>query len=1278
MGDDAEYSLVEDPGHSAASAAQRSDDAPFPLLSERFDVTARIGAGGMGVVFDAWDKQRKLRVALKTLTGFAADALYLFKNEFRSLADVSHPNLVSLHELFSEGGHWFFSMEYIEGMHFLDYIRGPEETPVGFPTAEGIAPDEPTFAGNAVTLASTSPWDARVPSNCDADRLRSCLSQLAEGVLALHAAGILHRDLKSSNVMVTPEGRVAVLDFGLALHRKGRSDEFKTGGAIYGTVPYMSPEQASGADVTEASDWYAVGVMVYEALTGRRPFEGSVSRVLEDKQTYDAPPVTEIARDVPDDLQTICTGLLARDAARRMSGREVLNLLGNEEPRWRATPRAPESDRVFVGRESQLNSLRAAFDAIGRGESSIALLHGSSGMGKSALAERFLADHAQDPDTVILSGRCYEQESMPYKALDSIIDSLLRYLGRLSRSEVAQLMPRDAFALTRIFPVLLHLEAMAAAPQRLSQSLEPQELRRKAFGALRELFGRLGDRHRLVLFIDDVQWGDVDSAALLREVLQPPDSPVLMLLLCYRTEDQDSPCVRALRDLDLPGKTEIPLRPLDREIIVTLAGDLLRPRHADWRSRAEAIAGECGGNPYLAVELAQTEANAPALSLDDMLWQRVEELHSDARQLLEIVAVAGRSIPRTEAFLAAGLPSQDPGVVSLLRSNRLLRATATETDAVETYHDRIRETVTSRIPKARLKQHHASIAVALEASGAADPELLARHFDAGAEPNRALPLYVRAAGMASEALAFDQAAWLYGRALELLSEVGSDDSDSRRDVLIGLAGSLANAGRGKEAADNYLLAAAETTDELQALPLRQHAAYQHCISGYLNQGREGFRDVLAAVGHKLPPPGKRIVPLLLWSAVRMRFANISYRPPKTVSRAITSRADALWFAATGFGMVDLVGGAWFADRAAIEALRARDPGRTLRALAWRACVVGNRGLKTAREVEKLLAACRAILERHPSVYGEAMVEMTIAITNFHSGRRRLTLKHARIAEEMFVSGCPGTQWERSTTRFFICLSLLNTGELSDLERAVNPLLRDARERGDLFTYASIATVVGHKPLLAADRPSEARALIAGALESWNQQRITSPAIYASWAHHEIDHYACENVFRMQDLDKILAEAHDSLLPRVQTIKIGYEGIRSRLALGLAVQGVNRDSNLALAVRDATRLTGYDLDLGKGIGFCLLAGVEGLRGNRAGAVEKLEKAIGIFEKSELDLYATLARLRRGQLIEGEQGNESEREAVARLRASGARAPYRLTNILVPAMDNLILRPPTPLD
>ncbi len=267
----------------------------------RFSIVREIGRGGMGVVFEAHDRVLDDRVALKTIQHLDPSAIYRFKKEFRSLADITHPNLVRLYELIAEGDLWLLSMELIDdGVDFRSYLRGGRPEPAAAPIeATAIVPDPAAIPGPAEeTVASAEVGPDRAgepgmagPVAADGARLRATFRQLAQGVKALHDAGKLHRDLKPGNVLVRPDGRVVLLDFGLVAELDGEaaapgpvgaSPDDAQGGRSYqstdrqiaGTAAYMSPEQAGGRPLTQASDWYAVGVMLYHALTGRLPIEG--------------------------------------------------------------------------------------------------------------------------------------------------------------------------------------------------------------------------------------------------------------------------------------------------------------------------------------------------------------------------------------------------------------------------------------------------------------------------------------------------------------------------------------------------------------------------------------------------------------------------------------------------------------------------------------------------------------------------------------------------------------------------------------------------------------------------------------------------------------------------------------------------------------------------------------------------------------------------------------------------------------------------------------------
>jgi TolB-like protein len=267
-----------------------------------YRITAAIGAGGMGEVFRATDTKLGREVALKVLPAEMAtspERLERFRREARAVAALNHPHIVTIHSVEEDAGVHFLTMELVEG----------------------------------------EPLDRLIPaSGLPLDRILKIATTLSEALAAAHDKGIVHRDLKPANVMVTKEGHVKILDFGLA---KISAPEASSGsvlsteahtreGVVMGTVPYMSPEQISGRTVDQRTDIYSLGVILYEMATGQRPYHGNSSAELISSILRDTPrPLAELRADLPDGLARVIARCLEKIPAERIpSARALREVLG--------------------------------------------------------------------------------------------------------------------------------------------------------------------------------------------------------------------------------------------------------------------------------------------------------------------------------------------------------------------------------------------------------------------------------------------------------------------------------------------------------------------------------------------------------------------------------------------------------------------------------------------------------------------------------------------------------------------------------------------------------------------------------------------------------------------------------------------------------------------------------------------------------------------------------------------------------------------------------------
>jgi serine/threonine protein kinase len=1244
------------------------------LVIAGYEILGELGHGGMGVVYRAYDQTRQRLVAIKTVQHHGPSALYRFKQEFRTLSDVTHPNLVSLYELVLDGRTWFFTMELIDGVNFLAYVRPGAGWPGARPASTLPATSEPT--GRRKPIQETLP-EVTQPA-LQWDRLRCALRQLAEGVSALHEAGNLHRDIKPTNVLVERGGRVVLLDFGLAAHLEPTGLHQSTEPSVLGTIAYMAPEQAAGQPVSPASDWYSVGVMLYEALTGRLPFLGSDA--LQEKQQTEPSAPRELAPGIPDDLNALCVELLRRDPGARPTGPEVLRRLGipPEELRQRSPTRPPPGQRVpLIGRERCLRSLADAFSAMIQGQAVVFFVHGGSGVGKSALVQHFLDDLIARDAAVVLSGRCYERESVPYKALDSLIDALCGYLGHLPCHEAEALLPRDVLSLARVFPVLQRVGVVTAAPHRVSGVPDPQELRRRAFAALRELLGRLSERRPLVLAIDDLQWGDVDSAALLADLLRPPDTPMLLLLGCYRSEDwAASPFLRALLAAEAAhsalDRRELAVEPLTPPAVEELALELLGRDDPAAKAGAEAIAREAGGSPFFVQELvhyvqagaglAQCPPPGEAITLDCVLWARAVGLPEGARRLLEIVAVSGRPLRQGDAFQAAGLGAEGREALAVLRSDRLIRSTGpAEHDEVETYHDRVRETVVAHLAPGVLESHHLHLALVLEAAGSADPETLAVHYQRSNRPELAGEYFALAAAQSAGALAFERAVKLYRLALEFRPAGGA----SERELRTGLGDALANVGRGLEAAREYL-AAMDGAGVAEALELRRRAAFQYLISGHIDAGLVELRTALGGVGLTLPNSPRRALRCLLARRLWLLLRGLGFRErdASQISAADLLCIDTCGSASTGLSMVDAILGAAIQSQYLLLALRAGEPSRLARALSVEACHLSCEAGPSRRRAGRLIQTASALAERVADPQTQGMVTLARGVTLYFEGGWKNALANCDRAEALFRDRCTGATWELDTARIYSLWCLTYMGEVAELTRRRQVLLTDAKERGDLYALTYLSTYIMAIVQLGADGPEEARRELRQAMGRWTQRGFHVQHHNALLAQVYIDLYTADGAAALQEIAERWPAYGSSLLGRIQHVRIDVRQLHARSALAAAATAPDPRSPLSVAERDARRLERERVPWAKAHAAYIHAALAQARGKTSTALAQLAHAASLYAAADMPLYAAATRRRLGESLGGEEGKALVAEADAWMTAQSIRNPPRMTAMYAP--------------
>jgi tetratricopeptide (TPR) repeat protein len=1171
------------------------------LQDDRFTIVEVLGSGGEGVVYRATDSVRGRDVALKILHVEEGASRAQLKREFRFLRNLIHPGLVHLHELFVGPGPSFFTMSLVEGRTFLEAAR-------------------------------------------DHYDLRQLLLQLAEVLVFLHGTGRLHRDIKPTNILVDGLGDLILVDFGVALDLRVAEDS----DGWTGTLRYLAPEVFRGAPASPKSDAFSVGVLLYEALTGRfPPLPGDLDQTL-------APPSRWVS-DVPEDLEELCLALLDPEPERRAGVEHILERLGGDE--WGTSPGRSSTRRTedrFTGRERELQRLEAArVQMLDESGTVVALVEGPSGIGKSAFLDRFLSFH---PRALRLRGVCSEHELVPHKALDGAMEDLAGYLAGCDTERLLELIPpNDARALVQLFPELRGVRFIdQLIPASGVVDIDPRTLLHQGYEAFKRVLMRLGRTEQVLLVIDDLQWGDLDSARLLLETLGGKEQPRCLLVLAFRSEEaKNSVCVQTLLEgneslTDRLRSLRIQLEPLDGREARTLLSRFTQGSSLPGAALDEILA-EAKGFPLLVTELVSQwslerpntdDGRSVGVNLSTVVEERLSTL-SDAEQLAFSLLCAAGTLLDTD--LLASICELDGDEMAMqLDSHRLTRSRQGGRK-IQVLHDAIREARVKQLGDDARPLHRRLADELVRRQG--EPAQIARHYEQCGELALASIWAERAAALASQSLALGGAVEFHRLALR-----GEPPGTERhRQLSLALARALADAGYGQEAAPSFA-ALAESASPEDAIVLRQRAAAQWLASGDVERGWNEIRRVTTDVGLAWPEGPRRAI----WQVVVHRAA-AAFRPHNAPTKPSTQvpRQDLLQLsacrAAWSVAYVSAVHGAANAARYLDLALRSRSAEHLGLAFGMDALFRATSGTSQTKQIEANRKRSEELLPRPLDNYGRAFLHYMYGQSNYLLGRLKECIRPYELAEEALAL-CRDVAWELSSSRTFWGSALNFLGRHRELDRRLVGWIRDARERNDLYGLTSFEILRLRRRCLAEGDHQAILRELDEAVAAWRSPYVgvhyslaalTRGHVYTSWGRPDAT---------LVEMATLRRGIESSLLSRVQVVRVTRAQVEVVAAVAQAVKtrGHQREEMLQLASTGAAALRAEKAAWASAFALHAEANVAFLRRRDEASLDALERAQRAYEVLGFEMNAAALSAAIGRIIGGDAGAERYDQALQTFR------------------------------
>ncbi len=739
-----------------------------------FKILKKLGEGGMGIVYKAEDTKLERPVAIKFLPREIAaqdDVKKRFKIEAKAAAALNHPNIATIHQIEETDEKMFIVMEYVDGQELRQLVR----------TQGTIQIDD------AINYAI----------------------QIAEGLQAAHKKGVVHRDIKGANIMLTENGQIKIMDFGLA-KLSGQTQVTKEGMTV-GTMAYMSPEQAQGRTVDQRTDIWSFGVVFYEMLTGQVPFRGDYEQaILYSIINEELEPIPDLQGGGDQGLQQLVSKALAKDPEDRYQEMEEVlidlrAIIGATMSKDFGQPvDLKESSNIFeniptmVGRKVHEGMMGDVYASVARGHARLLCVTGEPGIGKTTLTEDFLRTlHSDKQPPLIARGRCSERlaGTEAYLPLLEALESILRNRQvRHVASTMKQLAPTWFFRITpaqsgNAADIQLAEDARAASQERMKREL---------FTFLREL----SRSTTIVFFFDDVHWADISTVDLLSYLGTRGDDLKTLTIVTYRPSElllSEHPFIGVKQDLQGRGICEeIALDFLCYDDIAQYL-DIEFPGHSFPSDLIDFVHARTEGNPlflanildYLQNEgaiidqkgwrltqpILHIEENIPQ-SIRSMIARKINKLEESDRRLLMTAAVQGAKFHA--AIVADAMDADEVDIEESLERLQQLHAFVHKVSEEELpdgsltlryrfVHALYQNTLYESLTPARRTKMNAAVAAALARRYEGYTTLVAGElgmlYESAREFAKASDSFVQAAAKATKVYAVHEALELYERAV---------------------------------------------------------------------------------------------------------------------------------------------------------------------------------------------------------------------------------------------------------------------------------------------------------------------------------------------------------------------------------------------------------------------------------------------------------------------------------------------------------------------------------